>query len=70
MAPAPLRAVTNLLPDVLPFLAPLKWPATDRADLGRAITWTHPGRSDVRRALMMACLGRQKSEPKAMPEAS
>ena len=48
MAPAPLRAVTNVVPDVLPFLTPLKWPSTDGADLGGAITWTHPGRSDVR----------------------
>ena len=45
MAPAPLRAVTNVVPDVLPFLAPLKRPSTDGADLGGAITWTHPGLS-------------------------
>jgi len=46
MAPAPLRAITNFSPDVLPLLAPLKGPATDRANLRRPITWTHPGRSD------------------------
>ena len=44
MAPAPLGAITNLVPDVLPLLAPLKGPAADRANLGGAITWTHPGR--------------------------
>ena len=36
-AAAPLRAVAHLLPDVLPFLAPLERTPTDRADLGGAL---------------------------------
>jgi hypothetical protein len=36
-AAATLRAVANFLPDILPFLAPLKWTPTDRADLGGAL---------------------------------
>ena len=36
-AAATLRAVAHLLPDILPFLAPLKWTPTDRAYLGGAL---------------------------------
>jgi hypothetical protein len=36
-AAAALRAVANLIPYVLPFLAPLKRTPTDRADLGGAL---------------------------------
>ena len=36
-AAATLRAVAHFLPDILPFLAPLKWTPTDRADLGGAL---------------------------------
>ena len=36
-AAATLRAVAHFLPDILPFLAPLKWTRADRADLGGAL---------------------------------
>jgi hypothetical protein len=35
---AAIRAVAHLIPDILPFLAPLKGSSADRADLGGPIS--------------------------------
>ena len=42
LAPAAFGAIAHLIPDVLPFLTPLKRPATDWADFRGAIARANP----------------------------
>ena len=42
LAPAALGAIAHLIPDVLPFLTPLKRPATDRTGFHGAIARANP----------------------------
>ena len=42
LTPAALGAIAHLIPDVLPFLTPLKRPATDRTGFHGAIARAHP----------------------------
>ena len=42
LTPAALGAIAHLIPDVLPFLTPLKRPATDRTGFHGAIARANP----------------------------
>ena len=67
LAPAAFGAIAHLIPDVLPFLTPLKRPATNWADFRGAIARANP-RDDAGSLCSLLTHQRQRARTDPMPD--